>query len=239
VASEWRAVGRFGLVGALVALVALMAAPPAAARVLLSVDEALGLAFAGCEVARQTVYLTEAELAEARRLAGVEIPGAVVRPYRGRCPEEGQARGQGEGEGGGTAYFDTHRVRTLPETVMVVVAPDGRVRRIEVLSFDEPPDYLPRAVWYGQLVGRRLDDELALGRSIRGVTGATLTVRATTEAVRRVLALDHVIRAREAGAAAGDSSPAGSGVGDRRRGAGPAGGAAATGTQAPAAGGSG
>jgi hypothetical protein len=234
---KWHAVGRLGLLGTLVALVALVGASPASARVLLTVDEALGLAFSGCEIERRTVYLTEPELAEARRLAGVEIPGAVVRPYRGRCPDGGEA--------GGTAYFDTHRVRTLPETVMVVVAADGRVRRIEVLSFDEPPDYLPRAGWYGQLVGLRLDDELALGRSIRGVTGATLTARATTEAVRRVLALDRVIRDRAAGAGTTggpetrDGSPAGSSPGGGRRGAGPARGAAGAGTQATASGGAG
>ena len=37
----------------------------------------------------------------------------------------------------GVAYFDTHRVRTLPETVMVVVGADGRVSKIDILSFDD------------------------------------------------------------------------------------------------------
>ncbi|MDH3816392.1 MAG: hypothetical protein OEV48_17995 [Acidobacteriota bacterium] len=41
-----------------------------------------------------------------------------------------------------------------------------------------------------------MDDELALKRDIRPVTGATLTARATTEAVRRVLAI-HAVAAQE------------------------------------------
>jgi hypothetical protein len=123
----------------------------------------------------------------------VEIAGGVVRPYRARCEDPGEE---------GTAYFDSHRVRTLPETLMVVVDPRGRVRRIEVLAFREPEEYLPRPVWYGQFPGRGLDDELALDRGVRGVIGATLTARATTQAVRRVLALDRVI--------AGEAAPAGS-----------------------------
>ncbi|HEX2254737.1 MAG TPA: FMN-binding protein [Thermoanaerobaculia bacterium] len=165
------------------------AVAPAGARVLLSTEEALNLAFPGCKVERGTVYLTEAQLAAARRLAGVEVRGAVVHPYAARC----------DGRPGGTAYFDVHRVRTLPETVMVVVAPDGEVTRIEVLSFQEPEDYLPRRGWYQQFEGERLDGDLRLKGDIRGIAGATLTARATTEAVRRVLALHRVLSAPPGG----------------------------------------
>ena len=93
----------------------------------------------------------------------------------------------------GTAYFETHLVRTLPETVMVVVAADGTVGRVEVLSFAEPPDYLPREAWYRQFDDRPLDAELELRHAIRPVTGATLTARVTTDAVRRVLAIHRVL----------------------------------------------
>jgi len=159
------------------------AAAPAAARVLLTVDEALGLAFPGCDVDRGTVFLTEDQVARAAQISGQEAPSALVHPYRATC----------DGTPAGTAYFDTHRVRTLPETLMVVVAPDGSVERLEVLSFKEPPEYMPRELWYEQFLGEALTPELDLKRHIRQVTGATLTARATTAAVRRVLAIDRVI----------------------------------------------
>lgn len=171
-----------------VALAFVAGAPPAAARVFLTTDEALELAFRGCEVERGTAYLTEEQLTRARELAGVEIASAVVHPYRARCP----------GGPGGTAYFDAHRVRTLPETLMVVVGPEGRVVRLEVLAFQEPEEYKPREIWYRQFDGGELGDELALKRGIRAITGATLTARATTEAVRRVLALHRVLGGEEA-----------------------------------------
>ena len=57
-------------------------------------------------------------------------------------------------------------------------------------------DYLPREGWYRQFDGRHLDDELHLDRSIRSVSGATLTATATTAAARRILALHHVIERR-------------------------------------------
>ena len=67
------------------------------------------------------------------------------------------------------------------------------VGRIEVISFDEPEEYIPRSVWYEQFDGESLDDDLRLARGIDGVTGATLTARATTNAVRRVLAVHQAL----------------------------------------------
>lgn len=159
------------------------AVAPAAARVFLTVEEALETAFPGCSIDRGTVFLTDEQVARASELAGEPIGSALVHPYRAVC----------DGEPGGTAYFDTHRVRTLPETLMVVVDPEGAVERIEILSFKEPPEYIPREIWYDQFTGEPLGPELELKRSIRQVTGATLTARATTDAVRRVLATHQVI----------------------------------------------
>jgi hypothetical protein len=162
---------------------AAVAARPVSAKVFLSIDEALHLAFKGCSVERQTVFLTADQLARARQLAGGEIKSALLNPYHATCG----------GKTAGTAYFDSHIVRTLPETLMIVVDPQGKVSRVEVLSFAEPEDYLPPGRWYGQFLGSGLSDELALGHRIRGVTGASLTARATTEAVRRVLAIHQVL----------------------------------------------
>lgn len=78
---------------------------------------------------------------------------------------------------------------------MVVVDPAGAIARIEVLSFMEPEEYMPRARWYEQFAGKSLNEELSTKRGIHPVTGATLTVRATTDAARRVLALHRILHA--------------------------------------------
>jgi len=168
---------------ALLAIAVLCFSATAGARVLVNQDEALKLAFPGAEVRRDPVFLTDDQRSRAAELAGEPIPGKLVLRHVARR----------DGRVVGTAYFDTHRVRTLPEALMIVVAPDGAVARVEVLSFDEPDEYRPRGAWYAQFPGRDLDDELALKRGIRGVTGATLTARATTAAVRRVLAIHRVL----------------------------------------------
>src|SRR5262245_42174390 len=98
-----------------------------ASRVFLTVDEALKLAFPECEIERTTRYLSEAEQKRVEELAHVELEGRVVRPYLARQ----------DGKLVGTAYFDAHRVRTKNEVLMIVVAPDERITRIEVLAFAE------------------------------------------------------------------------------------------------------
>lgn len=158
----------------------------ASAKVFVTVDEALRLAFSGCpdcDIARRTAYLTPAQVRKAKDLSGVEVPSALVAYHEARR----------NGHLVGTAWFDTHRVRTLPETLLVVVDSQGRVARLEVISFREPEEYMPRGAWYNQFRGRRLDRDLELKSGIHPVTGATLTARATTSAVRRVLALHQVV----------------------------------------------
>jgi hypothetical protein len=163
------------------------ALPPARAggtgRVFLQVDEALALAFPRCEVRRDTRYLTDAQVERVHKLAGSALDGAIARPWTALR----------DGKVVGTAYLDTHRVRSLKQTLFVVVDTQGRVARIEVLAFAEPAEYLPRTAWYEAFPGRALDDELRVKRGIRPVTGASLTVAATTDAVRRVLALHQVL----------------------------------------------
>jgi len=168
------------------ALDAFLVARRAPGKVFLTQDEALRLAFPpGVTVERRTAFLTDAQIAEVQKLARCEsAPEALIAYYVG-------SKG---GQTVGTAYFDTHVVRTLPETIMVLVDPAGKVVRIEVLSFLEPEDYLPLPRWYAQFADRPLNDELSLKRGIHPVTGATLTASATTEAVRRVLALHRVLQ---------------------------------------------
>lgn len=175
---------RLGLLAAL-ALLGLFGRP-LEGKVYLSQDEALRLAFPGASVERKTAFLTEAEREDVARLAGGPKP-AALQPYY---------VAQKAGSVLGYAYFDVHVVRTQNEVLMVVVKPDGSVGRLEVLSFSEPDEYLPRPSWYAQFPGKTLGDELSEKRAIRAVTGATLTVRATTEAVRRALALHQVLMKR-------------------------------------------
>lgn len=187
--------GRF----AWAAVLALLVQIPAYSVVVQSQEEALQEAFPGASVERHTVFLDDRQAEQVRRLGGTKPSSRVVTYYQGIR----------DGEILGTAYFDTHRVRTLPEVLMIVVGADSTVRRVAILSFLEPRDYLPSERWFEQFHGRSLGEGLSLKREIRGITGATLSSRAATQAVRRVLALHRILTAAEAAAEEVEEAPSG------------------------------
>ena len=151
-------------------------------------QQALAAAFpAGVFVKRQAVFLTPEQLAAARAASGLQFEDRMIVRYAGTDPSGAIA---------GYAYFDTHRVRTLAETVMVVVAPDGQIAKIEILSFDEPPEYFPKPRWLDQFRRRKLDEDLSLKRAIRPISGASLSGRAILNASRKLLAIHQAIGVR-------------------------------------------
>jgi Na+-translocating ferredoxin:NAD+ oxidoreductase RnfG subunit len=172
---------------------ALVAAAAAHAQGLTQ-DEALRIAFpTPATVTRGTAFLTEPQLDSARVLAGagVDVPHRIVTYYVGRQADSAV----------GVAYFDSHRVRTLNEVVMVVVTPAGAIRQIEILRFAEPPEYKATEPWLAQFDGQPLDRRLSLKGAVANLTGATLTSNAVVAGARRVLALHAMVRPFATGAA--------------------------------------
>ncbi|GAB4253449.1 FMN-binding protein [Deferrisoma sp.] len=147
-------------------------------------EEALRLAFPGADrVDTRTLYLTETQAREVETLSGARLEGRVYTFYVGLR----------EGKPLGYAAIEAATVRTLPQTLLVVLGPDLRVRSVRVLAFFEPEEYLPPERWLAQFRGRGLDPDLRVGGGIQGITGATLSAQAVTRQVRRVLALARLL----------------------------------------------
>lgn len=148
-----------------------------------SAQEALSHAFPEAQLTRREHYLTEPQANQVKALAGTELAGLWIVAYEAR--RAGKLIGVG--------FFDTHRVRTLQETVLVAVDAEGRILRVEVVAFKEPQEYLAKDAWNKQFEGRKLDAELSQKKAIRPLSGATLTAHAMTDASRRCLALCGVL----------------------------------------------
>lgn len=156
----------------------------AGATVYHSRDEALQIAFPDAErVEPRDFFLTATQRAAIEEQAKSPLESDLVTVYIGY-------RG---GQPIGYALFDTHIVRTLPETFLVVLSPAGAVTGTHLLAFYEPSEYAPPARWLGQFHAARLSSELRVGRSIAGITGSTLTAEAVTGGVRRALSIYDVL----------------------------------------------
>lgn len=140
--------------------------------------EAAKLAFADCKVESADVELSAAQRTAVEKAAGVAAPLRVLRFVATR-----------DGKPAGAAYVDARRVRTHTQQLLIVVDAAGKVARIEVLAWEEPRRYRPRAEFFAQFLDKVLGKDLALGKGVQPVAGATLSARASVDAVRTVLAL--------------------------------------------------
>jgi hypothetical protein len=164
-------------------LVCLAAGVVGQGKVFMTAAEAIDLAFPKCQIERTKHVLDKAKKERVLKLSGHKAARSMVFAYQAKK----------EGKIIGTAYFDRHRVRSKQEIVMIVVDPLCKIRRIEVVAFGEPLDYLPRQNFYAQILGRGLDRDLSTSRAIRSVAGSTLTVNATVAVTRRILAVHQLL----------------------------------------------
>ncbi len=154
------------------------------AKIFASQEQALAEAFPeASRIDRQTVLIRKADAAKIRAITHEEVKSKVVVLHTAYQDEKII----------GYAHIDVHNVRTKPEAVLIVLTPEGRVRSVRVLAFHEPLDYMPTDRWYAQFIGKSTEEDLRVGRNIHGVVGATLSARAATEGVRRMLAYWEVL----------------------------------------------
>lgn len=76
-----------------------------------------------------------------------------------------------------------------PITLLVAIDPAARLRDVDVLVYREPyGGEVAYESWRRQFRGKGAGDPLLVGRDIRGISGATISVNSVTEGVRRSLA---------------------------------------------------
>jgi hypothetical protein len=183
-ASRRRTVTLFAFAGVTAIAALVLCAVPAPAKVFHSREEMLALAFPDADkVDAHDYFLKPEQRTEIEQRARGALDSDILTVYTGRKGETVV----------GYAILDTRVVRTLPETLLVVLTPEGSIAATHLLAFYEPLEYVPGDRWLGQFRGRRLTDNLRVGDEIAAITGSTLSSRAVVSGVRRALAAYQVL----------------------------------------------
>jgi Na+-translocating ferredoxin:NAD+ oxidoreductase RnfG subunit len=124
-------------------------------------------------------YLTPEQRSEIEQLAGAKLESNLITVYTGT--RQGQPLGY--------ALFDTHVVRTLPETLLLVLSPSGELTGVHLLAFYEPPEYAPPQPWLDRFRGWKADTAQERRPDVTAISGSTLSSRAAVAAVKRALAI--------------------------------------------------
>ncbi len=147
-------------------------------------DEALASIFPGAQIEIKNITLSKEEVERAQKLARVKLDSRLVSFYIAKR----------NGKILGYAFVDVHRVRTKNESVLFVISPEGKIELVEILSFNEPLEYMADEDWLALFKGKSLErDKIRLRRDIPNMTGATLTARAIVKSARKVLAIWQVV----------------------------------------------
>lgn len=80
-------------------------------------------------------------------------------------------------------------VRTKDAAILYMISPEGVIEGVEVIAFNEPPEFTPSQNYIDQFKGKTTKDTLRVGKDIPTVTGATMGARNVTDGARLALAV--------------------------------------------------
>ncbi len=156
---------------------------PSFGKIFYSKEEAMELAFGkGAQIELLSLFPDKNDSAKIEAAAHTKLESGLFTFYVGK--QQGKVLGY--------AAIETETVRTKPETIMIVLTPEGDVRSVTLLAFHEPPEYQPPERWFEQFTNRPLA-EIDFNKSIQGISGATLSTRSALNSVRKVLAIYQIL----------------------------------------------
>lgn len=152
------------------------------AQVFYSKTEALELAFGKASIENLALFPEEVDVAKIQFLAKTKLESGLFTFYIGK--ENGKILGY--------AAIESETVRTKPETVMILLTPEGELKSATILAFHEPSEYMPPERWFESLIKRPLT-EMDFSKGVDGISGATLSTHSALNSVRKVMAFYQVM----------------------------------------------
>lgn len=150
------------------------------AQLIISPFDAMKLHFGeDCTIEKKSLLLTSEETKAVTKLAKVKLDTKIYKTFR--AFKDDRLLGYG--------VLVLHKVRSKDTAVLSIIEPDGRLKTIEIVAFNEPIEYLPSKSWIEVLNNQTLSDSLALGKDIPSITAATMSARAATNAARIALSI--------------------------------------------------
>lgn len=152
-------------------------------ELLISRDQAFEKVFPNSKIVKKNHFLSEKEKNSIQKLARSKVSSDLVDYYV--AYQQNQIKGY--------LLIDTHLVRTKSQTLLIVLSPNGTVRKLLTLAFHEPQDYRVPIRWLNLFENQNLTDSLWMKQDIDAVSGSTLTSWAVLKSVRRALAIYQVL----------------------------------------------
>ncbi len=129
-------------------------------------------------IERDKIILSKKELNSIKQMAKLPVKSKLYRYYKVKSEDKIVAY----------AILITQKVRTKKATVLYFIENEA-VKFIEILSFLEPREYIPKDTWMSQFDDKNLTSPFKVGRDIPTISGATMSARSITDGARVAIAL--------------------------------------------------
>lgn len=149
-----------------------------------SVEEVIKTSFKPATLVEpKQLILSKIQFGQVRKYAKTAIDTKVYRYYniKGKANEIGKA------------VLITRKVRAKKATVLYAFDDKGTLRFSEIMSFGEPPEYIPSSIWMEQLKNQKKTAKLTVGKDIPTISGSTLSARSITEGARVARAIYELV----------------------------------------------
>ncbi|MAT39552.1 MAG: FMN-binding protein [Ectothiorhodospiraceae bacterium] len=144
-----------------------------------ALNDAAGEYFgAGCSLSPVTLNLTQSDVKALKNECGSGLDAEDVQVWQIKKGSAVQAY----------AFIDNVKGKVRQITYTVLVSPDGKVAGMEILKYRESHGgEVGHSMFRDQFTGKSASDDLALGKDIRNISGATISCRSVTKGVKSIL----------------------------------------------------
>ena len=161
----------------------LLMVTPCFATIYYSKSEAMELAFgAGATIESLSLFPDEFQVTKIEQEAKIKLESGLFTFYVGKNKDKIVGYGA----------IETSTVRTKPETLMIVLSPEGELRNVYTLAFHEPIEYEPPQAWYEKLYNKSLAN-MDFNKGVDGISGATLSTRTALASIRKVMMIYQIM----------------------------------------------
>ena len=158
------------------------------AQLILSPFEALKMNFnENIVIQKKSILISKAQAKEVQQRAKVKLNTKIYKTFK--VTQDDKLLGYG--------ILVIQKVRTKTSAILSIITPDGILKAIEIVAFNEPTEYIPSKTWVNTFKDMPLDDTLKLGKKIPNITGATFSARSATDASRIALAVYELVIAKD------------------------------------------
>lgn len=153
----------------------LLFALPLSAKMLISPIDAMKAIYgANSEVSKKNILLSKAQASKIEQESQVKLDTKIFRFYR--ATNANKLLGYG--------ILINKKVRSKNAVVLYFISTDAVLKSIEIIAFNEPPEYMPSENWNSQFKDIATTKMLRLSKDIPTITGATLSARSITDSSR-------------------------------------------------------